>query len=267
MRHGARLLPTSRSRRPAPGPRSHPPVSLARTLAKLGYGTRKEAERLLATRRVTTAGGVVLGDRDRAEYHDVRIDGEPLDPPPGSVVLLHKPVGYVCSTSDRPPLVYELLPSRFPHRDPIMATVGRLDADTSGVLLLTDDGALNHQLTSPRWHLPKCYDVTLSEPLRGDEHVLFSAGTLMLQGESTPLLPATLEVLDARRARLTVLEGRYHQVRRMFAATGNHVIALERVSFGPVVLGDLAPGRWRVLTHDEVAQLRDAVRAAKAAQR
>ncbi len=242
-------------------------MSLARTLSKLGYGTRKETERLLAARRVTTATGTVLRDGDRAAHHDIRVDGEPLDPMPGSVVLLHKPVGYVCSTSDRPPLVYELLPPRFPQRDPVMATVGRLDADTSGLLLLTDDGALNHQLTSPRSHLPKCYEVTLAEPLRGDEQALFSAGTLMLQGERTPLLPATLEVLDARRARLTIREGRYHQVRRMFAATGNHVTALQRVAFGPLTLGALPEGQWRVLADDEVAGLRDAVRAAKAAQR
>jgi len=262
MRLAARLLPAPHS-----GPLPLPPVSLARTLSKLGYGTRKETERVLAARRVTTVDGVVLGDRDTAAHGDIRVDGEPLDPPQGSVVLLHKPVGYVCSTSDRPPLVYDLLPSRFPHRDPIMATVGRLDADTSGLLLLTDDGPLNHQLTSPRWHLPKCYDVSLAEPLRGDEAALFAAGTLMLQGESTPLLPASLEVITPQRARVTIREGRYHQVRRMFAAAGNHVAALQRVSFGPLTLGALPEGHWRVLANDEVMQLRDGARAAKAAQR
>jgi 16S rRNA pseudouridine516 synthase len=240
-------------------------VSLARALSKLGYGTRKETERLLASRRVTTVGGVVLSDRDRVPHEDIRIDGAPLDPPAGSVILLHKPVGYVCSTSDRPPLVYELLPARFLHREPVMATVGRLDADTSGLLLLTDDGPLNHQLTSPRWHLPKCYEVLLAEALRGDEQDVFAAGTLTLQGERTPLLPAELELLDARRARVTIREGRYHQVRRMFAAVGNHVTALHRVSFGPLGLDTLAVGMWRTLSADEVAQLREAVRAAKAA--
>lgn len=256
---------------PAPGaplpPPAPAPVSLARMLSKLGYGTRKDAERLLAARRVATVGGTVLCDGDRAAHHDIRVDGEPLDPMPGSVVLLHKPVGYVCSTSDRPPLVYDLLPSRFPQRDPVMAPVGRLDADTSGLLLLTDDGALNHQLTSPRWHLPKCYEVTLAESLGGDEPARFAAGTLMLQGERTPLLPATLDVVDERRARLIIHEGRYHQVRRMFAAVGNHVTSLQRISFGPLTLGALPAGHWRVLTDDEVARLRDAVRDAKAAKR
>lgn len=239
-------------------------MSLAKLLSKLGYGTRKEAERLLASRRVTTATGVVLGDRDRAAHDEIRVDGAPLDPPAGSVLMLNKPVGYVCSTSDRPPLVYELLPSRFLSREPVMATVGRLDADTSGLLLLTDDGPLNHQLTSPRWHLPKTYEVTLAEPLRGDEAERFAAGTLVLNGESSPLLPAQLDVIDSHRARLTIHEGRYHQVRRMFAATGNHVSVLRRVAFGPLTLGELSEGAWRVLAPDEIAQLRDAVKQAKA---
>jgi 16S rRNA pseudouridine516 synthase len=240
-------------------------VSLARTLSKLGYGTRKETERLLASRRVTTATGVVLRDADRAAHEDIRVDGAPLDPPAGSVVMLHKPPGYVCSTSDRPPLVYELLPPRFPARTPVMATVGRLDADTSGLLLLTDDGALNHQLASPRWHLSKCYEVTLAEPLRGDEAASFASGTFRLHGEDAPLLPADLEVVAPRHVRLTLREGRYHQVKRMFAATGNHVTALHRASFGPLSLADLAVGTWRVLAEREVTALREAVRAAKAA--
>ncbi|MBY0490531.1 MAG: rRNA pseudouridine synthase [Gemmatimonadaceae bacterium] len=230
-------------------------MSLARALSRLGYGTRREAEALIAARRVTSANGRPWRASDQPPPHDILVDGEPLDPPAGSVVLLHKPVGYVCSTSDRPPLVYELLPARFPHRDPVMATVGRLDADTSGLLLLTDDGALNHRLTSPRSHVAKTYEATLAEPLRGDEAEQFASGTLRLAGESSPLLPATLTVLDATRVAVTVHEGRYHQVRRMFAAVGNHVQALHRTAFGSVTLGDLAPGAWRLLTGDEVAAL------------
>lgn len=230
-------------------------TSLAKTLARLGYGTRREVEALLAARRITSATGRPWRDADAPPPEDIRVDGEPLDPPAGSVVLLHKPVGYVCSTSDRPPLVYELLPPRFPKRDPVMATVGRLDADTSGVLLLTDDGALNHRLTSPRSHVSKRYDVTLAEPLRGDEADRFASGTLHLAGEPTPVLPAALTVHDAYHATVTLHEGRYHQVRRMFAAVGNHVLALHRSAFGPITAGDLAPGAWRVLMPEETAAL------------
>ncbi len=238
-------------------------MSIARQLAKLGYGTRKETERLLTARRVTSADGTVLKDGDRVDHDDIRLDGAPLDPSPGSVILFNKPVGYVCSTSDRPPLVYDLLPPRFPHRDPIMATVGRLDADTSGLLLLTDDGAVNHLLTSPKSHVPKTYVATLAEPLRGDEGERFASGTLRLQGESTPLLPATLALLHEREAALTIHEGRYHQVRRMFAAVGNHVVSLRRTAIATLELGTLVEGDWRVLEEQEVAALVTAARDAK----
>lgn len=252
-------------------PSGHTAVTLARYLARLGYGTRKETEQLLRMRRVTTASGAVLRDDDRVAHEIVRVDGVPLDPPPGSVILLNKPLGYVCSTSDRPPLVYDLLPPRFLRRDPVMATVGRLDADTTGLLLLTDDGQLNHQLTSPKWHLPKRYAVTLAEPLRGDEAGLFASGALLLRGDDTPVRAAQLDAGEGLRVFLTITEGRYHQVRRMFAAVGHHVTALARVGFGPLTLGALAAGAWRVLTADEGEALREAqreaVRAAKGKDR
>jgi 16S rRNA pseudouridine516 synthase len=193
------------------------------------------------------------------------VDGAPLDPPPGSVILLDKPVGYVCSRRDRPPLVYELLPARFTRRTPVMATVGRLDADTCGLLLLTDDGQLLHRLTSPKSHVPKRYAMTLADPLRGDEAERLAAGTLVLKGETTPLLPATFVPTGERNAEIVLHEGRYHQVRRMLAAVGHHVQTLRRTAFGPLTLGDLAEGAWRVLEPGEVAALRRAATAARRA--
>ncbi|HSJ09053.1 MAG TPA: 16S rRNA pseudouridine(516) synthase [Longimicrobiales bacterium] len=210
---------------------------------------------MMARGRVRSADGRILHVHDDCAHADVRIDGAPLDPPRGAVIMLHKPAGYVCSTRDANPLVYDLLPPRFPLRSPVIAPVGRLDADTTGLLLLTDDGALNHRITSPRSHLPKVYDVTLADDLTGAEAALFASGTLVLKGEATPLLPAALEVLDARRARITLHEGRYHQVRRMFAAVGNHVVALHRSALGGLTLGDLPTGAWRVLEPHEVAAL------------
>jgi 16S rRNA pseudouridine516 synthase len=230
-------------------------MKLIKYLANLGYGTRRDAERIVQQRRVTRADGTVLREGAAFEHGDMLIDGEPIDPPSGSVIMLHKPVGYVCSTKDASQLVYELLPPRFPHRSPVMAPIGRLDRDTSGLLLLTDDGQINHRITSPRTHLPKVYDATLTSDLRGDEADVFASGTLMLESETTPLAPATMEVLDARHARVTLTEGRYHQVRRMFAAVGNHVQALHRSAIGSLELGDLQPGEWRVLGADEIARL------------
>ena len=224
-------------------------------LANLGYGTRREVTQLVKQQAVTRVDGSIVRDGDSFVHDELLVSGKPLDPPPGSVIMLHKPVGYVCSSKDARQLIYELLPPRFLQRSPVMAPVGRLDRDTSGLLLITDDGGINHRLTSPRTHVAKVYDAELASDLRGNEGELFASGTLMLDGETTPLKPATLEVLGPRRARVSVTEGRYHQVRRMFAAAGNRVEQLHRRSVGSLTLGDLAVGQWRLLTLGEVAEL------------
>jgi 16S rRNA pseudouridine516 synthase len=230
-------------------------MRLVRLIANLGYGSQKDVRRLIKDGRVARADGQVLRENDQTDHHDIRLDGEPLDPPAGLVIMLNKPAGYTCSTSDPGRVVYELLPPRFARRNPVMAPVGRLDRDTTGLLLLTDDGALLHRVTSPKSHVPKIYDVTLARPLAGDEADLFASGTLMLRSETTALAPAQLQVLGPRQARLTVHEGRYHQVKRMFAATGNHVESLHRHAIGGLTLGDLAQGQWRPLNAVDVATI------------
>ena len=222
-------------------------MKLVKTLANLGHGSRKQVALMFREGRITDAAGEVLYADDTPAWGDVRVDGEPLDPPPGLLLMLHKPAGYTCSTKDRGRLVYELLPSRWALRSPTLSTVGRLDRETSGLLLMTDDGQLLHRIISPKSKLAKVYEATLAEPLRGDEADIFASGTLMLESEKTPLLPAELEVLSPTRVRLTLHEGRYHQVRRMFAAVGNHVETLHRSRVGGLSLGDLAEGQWRML--------------------
>ena len=230
-------------------------MKLVKHIANLGYGSRKQVQWMFREGRVTDADGEVLYADDAVPLEAVRIDGEPLDPPPGLLLMLHKPLGVTCSTKDTGRLVYDLLPPRYRLRDPLLSTVGRLDRETSGLLLLTDDGQLLHRIIAPKSRLPKVYLATLAQDLRGDEAALFAAGTLMLDGEKTPLLPAELDVLDARRARLTLHEGRYHQVRRMFAAVGNHVDALHRERVGGLTLGDLPDGQWRALDEGDRARL------------
>ena len=227
-------------------------MKLVRYLANLGYGSRREVEAMLAEERLRSADGRVLDAGSAYAHDDLRLDGEPLDPAPGLVLMLHKPVGYVCSTRDAGRLVYDLLPRRFRHRDPIVSPVGRLDRDTSGLLLFTDDGQLLHRITSPKRHLPKIYEVELDADLRGDEGALFASGTLMLESEQKPLAPADLRVEGPRRAQLTLTEGRYHQVRRMFAAVGNHVRTLHRARLGEISLAGLEAGRWRYLDSREI---------------
>ncbi|MBC8090234.1 MAG: rRNA pseudouridine synthase [Phycisphaerae bacterium] len=221
-------------------------------LANLGYGSRREVERLFKVGAITDADGKVLTAADTFAHNDVRVDGEPLDVAPGRALMLNKPTGYVCSSKEASQLIYELLPLRFRDRSPVIAPIGRLDRDTSGLLLLTDDGQLNHRITSPRTHLAKVYEVSLANPLRGDEAVIFESGTLMLESETVPLKPVVLRQLDALRVEVTLTEGRYHQVRRMFAAVGNHVNALHRTSIGALQLGDLPSRSWRPLDDGEV---------------
>jgi 16S rRNA pseudouridine516 synthase len=230
-------------------------MKLLKTIANLGYGSRKQVAQLFREGRITDAAGEVLYADDQVAHADVRLDGEPLDPPPGLALMLHKPVGVTCSTRDSGRIVYDLLPPRFRVRSPLLSTVGRLDRDTSGLLLLTDDGALLHRIVSPKSKLAKTYEATLAQDLRGDEAALFAGGTLLLESEKTPLAPAMLEVIDPRHARLVLTEGRYHQVRRMFAAAGNHVQALHRSRIGGLSVDDLAPGQWRALDDADLRRL------------
>jgi 16S rRNA pseudouridine516 synthase len=236
-------------------------VRLDRLLSNLGYGSRREVQNLIEAGYVTLDGEAVIdSDEKIALTPDLAtrmlVEGEPLDPPSGLVLMMHKPLGVTCSHKEQGPLVYSLLPERWRARNPALSTVGRLDKESSGLLLLTDDGALLHRIISPKANIAKRYDVTLDRPLRGDEATVFAAGTLMLEGEDKPLLPAQFEQVSDKRAFITITEGRYHQVRRMFAAVGNHVTALKRDRVGALALpDDLAPGEYRIVGEAQLAQV------------
>jgi 16S rRNA pseudouridine516 synthase len=231
-------------------------VKLIKLLANLGYGSRKEAQRFIRSGAVTDNDGRVLGENELPPHERIRFRGEPLDPPYPLTLMLHKPDGYTCSTDDPGAVVYDLLPGRFAHRNPGLHTVGRLDKDTTGLLLLTDDGKLSHRIIHPKSGCLKIYQATLDRPLIGHEAELFGSGTLLLNGETKPLLPAGFEKLGDTGALITLHEGRYHQVRRMFAAAGNHVTSLKRISIGGLKLpDDLAEGDWRPLTAADLTAL------------
>lgn len=230
-------------------------MKLVKLIANLGYGSRKQVTQMFREGRITDDAGEVLYADDAVAHAQVRADGEPLDPPQGLLLMLHKPTGYTCSTKDPGRVVYDLLPPRYRLRDPSLSTVGRLDRDTSGLLLLTDNGALLHRITSPKAQLPKVYEAALGSDLRGDEAEVFGSGTLMLESEKTPLAPAIIEPLGPRRARITLVEGRYHQIRRMFAAVGNHVQSLHRHTLGGLGLDGLPSGEWRMLDEADRARV------------
>jgi len=227
---------------------------LDQLLANLGYCSRREARGWIQDGRVTVRGVVVDDFGAKADAADVRIDGEPPDHPGGLLLLMHKPAGLVCSHDEREgPTVYGLLPARWRQRNPQVTSIGRLDKDTSGLLLLTDQSELVHRLTSPRHKVPKVYRATLAADLPAGLATLFASGTLQLKDEKEPCAPAELKVIAPREAELTLTEGRYHQVRRMFASQGCEVLTLHRARLGQLELSDVSAGRWRELPLDAFA--------------
>jgi len=225
-----------------------PLLSLAQILFSQGFGSRRDCQALILSGRVELAGVVCLRPDARVATEDLvfTVDGADWPYHERALVMLNKPAGYECSR--RPshrPSVLALLPA--PLRARGVQPVGRLDADSTGLLLLTDDGALLHRLTAPKWHLPKLYLATCAEPVRAEQIERLRAG-VVLRDDPAPVRAQAVERIDSHRLSLTLTEGRYHQVRRMVAAAGNHVSALHRSRFGALDLpADLAPGQWRFL--------------------
>jgi 16S rRNA pseudouridine516 synthase len=215
-------------------------------LSSLGYCSRSEAKKFLSKNLVRIDGVRVFDVREKAYHNSITVNDEPLDAE-CLVILMNKPSGVICSHDDAGVLIYSLLMQRFQRRNPKISTIGRLDADTTGAILLTDDGELNHRLTSPKSDVAKVYEATLAQPLRGDEAEIFASGELLLNGEKKPLLSAKMEVLSPLHVRLEICEGKYHQVKRMFGAVGNRVVALHRVSFGEFSIDGIEAGEYRVI--------------------
>lgn len=228
---------------------------LDQLLANLGYCSRREARVWIAGGRVTVAGKVADYFGEKVDPATVRIDGEPLDHLEGVLLMLHKPTGLVCSHDSREgPNVYSLLPPRWRERNPQITSIGRLDKETSGLLLLTDQSELVHRLTSPKHKVPKIYRAVVDRDLPPELIPLLGSGTLLLKDEKEPCAPAELRIIGPREAELTLTEGRYHQVRRMLSSQGCEVVTLHRRRFGHLELGDLPAGQWRELPLDEFAR-------------
>lgn len=225
---------------------------LDQLLSSLGYCSRREVRDWLRADCILYEGEPVRDAGLKVEPSKVLIDGEPPDHPEGLLLLLNKPTGLVCSHDAREgPSIYDLFPARWRQRKPVLTSVGRLDKETSGLLLVTDQSELVHRLTSPKHKVPKLYQAKLDQDLdaaRQAELVAsFAAGGLLLEGEKAACAPAQLRFTGPREAELILIEGKYHQVRRMFAAFDLTVIALHRSSFGELTLDDLKPGEFREL--------------------
>ncbi|NLY26112.1 MAG: pseudouridine synthase [Alcaligenaceae bacterium] len=216
--------------------------------------TRSQARRVLSAGEITINGDVVLkGTHIVRENDTVQWDGETIEPVGLRYIMLNKPPGFECTLrNSQHPQVMSLLDIEKKDR---LHTVGRLDVETTGLLLITDDGQWTHKIISPKHRCDKVYLATLDSTLPDTAEARFDAG-ILLEGEEKPTLPARLERVSPLQARLTIQEGKYHQVRRMFAALGCHVTALHREQIGPLRLdADLEPGESRFLKPHEISAL------------
>ncbi|HDX1192311.1 TPA: 16S rRNA pseudouridine(516) synthase RsuA [Pasteurella multocida] len=214
--------------------------------------TRSQANKVLKQSAVTVNGHVEKNGAQKVSQTDeICLDGEHLPwVSAGQYLMLYKPQGYVCSHEDGDyPTIYQFFDYPLAGK---LHSAGRLDVDTTGLVLLTDDGKWSHRITSPKYHCEKTYLVTLADPVESHYQQACAEG-LLLRGEKTPTKPARLEILDDYNVNLTISEGRYHQVKRMFAALGNKVVGLHRWKIGQIELDDrLAEGEYRSLSAEEI---------------
>ena len=232
---------------------------LDKLLASTGRWSRSEVKRLVREGRVLADGRIAASTEEKYDAGQVAlaVDGEAVRLRRYVYVMLHKPAGVLSTTEDgRGRTVLDLLPEAYQKRG--LFPVGRLDKDTEGLLLLTDDGALAHALLSPKKHVDKVYYTRVDGSLTDADCAAFAAG--MTLGDGLICLPAGLEILSAgaeSEALVTLREGKFHQIKRMLAARGKPVLYLKRLSMGPLALDErLAPGTWRELTAEEEKSLR-----------
>jgi 16S rRNA pseudouridine516 synthase len=239
-------------------------LELQEILYSQGFGTRRVCAGLVQQGHVRVDGALQsdAGGLFQPDGLHFTVQGTPWTYHERAYVMLHKPAGTECSQKPSTwPSVYTLLPAPLrqrPQKGPVQGVqaVGRLDQDTTGLLLLTDDGAFIHRMNSPRHHVPKIYEVSVKHDI-GVEQVDKLLSGVVLDDDPAPVRAAACEAVAPRHLRLTLTEGKYHQVKRMVAAVGNRVEALHRSQVGSLVLpDDLPPGGWRWLSEAEVEQLR-----------
>lgn len=235
---------------------------LDKVLSHMGIGSRREVKLMVKARRIRVDGVAVddPGIQVDPDAQEVLVDGQRLGYQRHFYLMLHKPPGVITATEDpRKQTVMDVLPAEYQRPD--LFPVGRLDRDTEGLLLLMTDGELCHRLLSPKWHVDKRYFVRSERPLAPEDSHAFAAGLVLEDGYEC--MPARLEILAPQEAVVTIQEGKYHQVKRMFQARDNAVVYLKRLSMGPIDLGDLPLGEVRNLSDAEVAALYDSAGLAR----
>ena len=240
---------------------------LQKVLAAAGVASRRHCEDLIVSGRVAVDGQVVttLGTKVDPQQVEISVDGVPVDlNPEKTCIVLNKPVGYTSTRSDphAKRTVLDLLPEKYGHLYP----VGRLDVDSSGLIMLTNDGALAHELTHPSFHVEKTYVAHVKGRILRTEISLLQKGVELDDGVTAPARARLLSFSredDVSEVELRISEGKKRQVRRMLAAVGHEVVALKRVRFGELNLEGLGEGKYRLLTRKEVSRLRRSSRGAK----
>ncbi|QHQ40783.1 16S rRNA pseudouridine(516) synthase RsuA [Microbulbifer hydrolyticus] len=229
-------------------------MRLDKAISQVTDLSRAEVKRAARQERITVNGMAVTDPSSKVcETDELCLDGEPLNEAGPRYFMLNKPLGYVCATKDgEHPTVLDLLDEPNKHK---LHIAGRLDIDTTGLVLVTDDGQWSHRITSPRHHCEKTYYAHLADPLDDSAIDKFKKG-VWLNNEKKRTKPAKLEILYRNEVRITISEGRYHQVKRMFAALGNRVLELHRESIGTITLDeDLPEGMYRPLSEAEIASI------------
>jgi len=228
-----------------------PLTRLDKLIADSGYASRSEAKALIRMGRVTVNGMIprLAEEKYASESAVICVDGEEISCCAQRYLMMHKPAGILSATEDaKQKTVLDLLPEQLQRQK--LFPVGRLDKDTTGILLLTNDGDFAHRVISPKKHVQKIYRATVDDVLTAEDAAAFAEGIVLSDG--TLCMPAKLEILRPALGRVTVYEGKYHQVKRMFAACGKHVTALHREQIGALYLDEsLLPGEYRELTAEE----------------
>lgn len=230
-------------------------LRLDKYLADLSVGTRTEVKQMIRKGRVMVNGNTIIVPETKVDSNQDRIsvDGRELSYVHLEYYMLNKPAGVVSASNDKKQTTVVDLIDEAKRKD--LFPVGRLDKDTEGLLIITNDGDLAHQLLSPKKHVDKVYFARLREPLKKEDEEAFASGLII--DEEFTALPAVLKRVSEREAYVTVREGKFHQIKRMFEAVKNEVVYLKRISMGSLNLDEnLSPGEYRELTEDEIKALR-----------
>ncbi|EGG19358.1 hypothetical protein DFA_02145 [Cavenderia fasciculata] len=244
-------------------------VRLDKLLSNLGLCTRSKVQQFINANKVTYQGQKV-SPKAKVDVEDIRVMGRKVDHPELLTIAVHKPIGYVCSNSREDgdhKIIYDLLPKEFADRSPTLSIAGRLDKWVTGLVVMSQNGKIVERIITPKDDkMGKVYEVVCESKFNGTEADEMASGRVQLRSEDGPCKPAHFEVVDQenKMARLTLYEGKYHQVRRMMSAVGNKAIGIHRTQVGPIQLGDLEVGKWRILSKEEM-ELLEAIQVSKPA--